>query len=124
MADLSKIRKNGVDYNLKDAAARADIEELKTSGTGGGLSTTAKELLITILRNSVFSSDQSANITALEAALAARGSGGNGGSGGSGDDTPDDTPTVTDDITVVDGVMTINSVGSAITVVDGVMTIA
>lgn len=36
MTELSKIRKNGVDYNLKDTAAREAIEELKQSGTGNG----------------------------------------------------------------------------------------
>lgn len=35
MADLSKIRKNGVDYDIKDATARAAIEELKQNGVGG-----------------------------------------------------------------------------------------
>lgn len=34
MAELSKIRKNGVDYGIKDETARADIEELKQNGTG------------------------------------------------------------------------------------------
>lgn len=43
---------------------------------GNGLSNTAKTLLITILRNGVYSTDQSANITALENALASGGSGG------------------------------------------------
>ena len=33
MADLSKIRKNGTDYDLKDAAAREEIEKLKQNGT-------------------------------------------------------------------------------------------
>lgn len=53
---------------------------------GAGLTDTASGLLITILRNGVYSSDQSANITALETAL--------GGSGESGGETPDipDTP--------------------------------
>lgn len=41
-----------------------------TSQNGDGLSDTAKALLITILRNGVYSTDQSANITALENALA------------------------------------------------------
>lgn len=50
----------------------------KTISATGGISATARELLITVLRNGVYSSDQSANITALEAAL--------GGSGGG--DTP------------------------------------
>lgn len=39
-------------------------------GVSGGLSDSAKNLLITILRNAVYSTDQSANITALENALA------------------------------------------------------
>ena len=38
-------------------------------GTGGGLSETAKNLLITILRNGEYSTDQSDNITALAAEL-------------------------------------------------------
>lgn len=40
MADLSKIRKNGVDYDIKDATARAAIEELKQNGTGGNVDLT------------------------------------------------------------------------------------
>ena len=36
---------------------------------GGGISTTAKNLLITILRSGVYTGDQSSNITALETAL-------------------------------------------------------
>ncbi len=39
------------------------------SGGGGGISATARNLLITILRNGVYSSDQSSNITELEKAL-------------------------------------------------------
>lgn len=39
MADLSKIRKNGVDYDIKDATARAAIEELKQNSGGGGTTT-------------------------------------------------------------------------------------
>lgn len=41
--------------------------------TDGGLSAAAAALLLTILRNGVYTSDQSANIDALEAALAAGG---------------------------------------------------
>lgn len=48
-----------------------------------GLSDAAKALLITILRDGVYSTDQSANITALEAELAS-----SGGSEG-GEDVPD-----------------------------------
>ena len=36
MAELSKIRKNGVDYDIKDATAREAIEKLKQNGTGDG----------------------------------------------------------------------------------------
>ena len=43
---------------------------------GGGLNDTAASLLITILRNGVYSTDQSANISALEAALTSGDSGG------------------------------------------------
>ena len=52
----------------------------------GGLNATASALLITILRNGVYSTDQSANITALEAALASSGE-----SGGSGEDSGGDS---------------------------------
>lgn len=48
----------------------------------GGISATARNLLITILRNGVYSSDQKANITALETALASSGGGSGDGSGG------------------------------------------
>ena len=41
---------------------------------GTGMTDTAKNLLITILRNGVYSTDQSANITALENAMGASGS--------------------------------------------------
>lgn len=48
--------------------------EIAVSGSSGSLNATASALLITILRNGVYSTDQSANITALEAALASGGS--------------------------------------------------
>ena len=47
---------------------------------GSGLSGTAKTLLITILRNGIYSTDQSANINLLETALSSGGSTGGGGS--------------------------------------------
>lgn len=40
-----------------------------SKSSGSGISATAKALLITILRNGVYTTDQSANITALEIAL-------------------------------------------------------
>lgn len=48
MADLSKIRKNGVDYDIKDATARAEIEELKQNGTGGSNTGGNNDLIITV----------------------------------------------------------------------------
>jgi len=102
------------------AQLQEQIGDLKNSqgpggntGQCGGLSTHAADLLIAILRNGIYGSNQSANITALEAALKSDGSGDN-----SGDET------VTDDITVFDGVVTIVSVGSAVSISDGVLTIA
>ena len=35
MAELSKIRKNGVDYDIKDAVARKAIEEFGQNGVTG-----------------------------------------------------------------------------------------
>lgn len=57
-----------------------EIDELKENNTesGSGLSDTAKTLLITILRECATKTDQTANITALETALASSG----GSSGG------------------------------------------
>lgn len=88
---------------------------------GGGLSTTAANLLIEILQSAVYNANVSGKIASLKEALTSGGSGGD-----SGTETPDepDVPTVTDDITVSDGVMTIISVGSEITVSGGVMSIA
>lgn len=50
---------------IVDAKAREDISKLLS----GGISTTAKNLLITILRSGVYTADQSNNITALDTAL-------------------------------------------------------
>lgn len=71
----------------KQAQARANIGAAAVGGGDGGtgLTDTARALLITILRNGVFTSDQSANITALEAALA-----------GGGEDEPDE-PVIPDE---------------------------
>ncbi len=59
------------------------------------MSSTASTLLITILRNGVYSTDQSANITALENALASGGSGGDTGGGDDGDEPVVTTYTIT-----------------------------
>lgn len=70
-----------VNGNLPDENGNVEID-LSESGSGGGMNTIAKTLLMTILRNGVYTSDQSANINALETAL--------GESGGT-----DNTETVT-----------------------------
>ena len=58
---------NDLDTEAKNNLVAAINEAAQTGG--GGISTTAKNLLITILRNAVYSTDQSNNITALETAL-------------------------------------------------------
>lgn len=77
---------------------------------GSGLSATAKALLIAILRNGVFVSDQSASITALDAALAS--SGGNDDSGGSGDSGETQTITFaqTGSVLAISGVESIKAI--------------
>lgn len=72
-----------------EAVPLGQVKELIRNQDSGqnanGLSSTASALLVTILRNSVYSTDQSANITALENAFA---SGGN--SGGEEPENPDE----------------------------------
>lgn len=87
------------------------------SGSGGGISNRAINLLIDILKVGMFTTNVSGKIESLKETLLA----GGGSSGGSSGD--DDTPTTTDDITVTDGVMTIISVGSEVNVTDNIMTI-
>lgn len=55
---------------------------------GGGISATAADLLMTILRSGVYTNDQSANIAALEAALSSGGDSGGSGDSGGGETTP------------------------------------
>ena len=94
-----------VDSTLTQSGQAADAakvgEELRSlseeienlSGSGSGLSSNAKTVLIAILRNGVYTGDQSSNITALEAELT---------SGGSGDADPDAARyTVTNNLTNV-----------------------
>lgn len=73
----------GVTQEQIDSAVTSYLTENPVTG---GLTTTAKDLLITILRNAMYTTNQSANITALESALASSESGGESGG---------DTPTVT-----------------------------
>ena len=72
--DGKTLRENlsDIDTQCKDIAN--EIENLVI--TGGGLSSTAKTLLISILQNAIYTTDQSANITALESALTSSSEGG------------------------------------------------
>ena len=63
MSDLDKIILNGTEYGISG------------SGAGGGITPVAQSLLINILRNGIYKTDQSTNITNLETELA------NGGGG-------------------------------------------
>lgn len=85
--------------------------------SGTGLSNTAVSLLLTILENGVYTSNQTGNISSLRTALTEQG----GDTGGG--DNPEE-PTKTDDITVSNGVMTIISLANDPTVSNGVMTVA
>lgn len=68
--------------NVEIDASRPTDEQVQTAVSAyleehpvsGGIGSTASALLINILRNAVYTADQSANITALEAALASGGS--------------------------------------------------
>ncbi len=102
------------------AQALAGFEGGGGTGTGGGINSTAINLLIDILQTAIYSANVSGKIEQLQTALA---QGGSGGSGSGGDSGSGDTPTTADDITVTDGIMTIVSVGSEISVTDGIMTI-
>lgn len=70
---LTNIDREELEQDISELSGQ--ISNLKDNApTGGsGLNATAKNLLITILRNGVYSTDQSANITALETALSSGG---------------------------------------------------
>lgn len=104
--------------DLDSGAVRQAVTDYlaQNPGAGVGISGEAVALLITILENAVFTTNQTANIAALRKALESGSSGGDSGEDSGGE-------TVTDNITVSDGVMTIESVGSEIAVSGGVMTI-
>lgn len=101
-----------LDTTLKEAGKAADaaavgerLSSLSEDIAGlsvGGISATARGLLITILQNGVFTSDQSANITALEAALGGASGGDSGGdSGGGSGEAETTTYTITNELTNV-----------------------
>lgn len=58
-----------INERLNEQIDRVVTEYLKENPVTGGLTSTAKELLITVLRRALYNSNQSDNITALEAAL-------------------------------------------------------
>lgn len=105
-------------YKCTSADADADSYIWKllvgydSTQNANGLSDTAKNLLITILRNGVYSTNQSANITALETALGSSGE----NSGGSGEDGGE-TETVT--YTISNELVNATSNNSATSVTEG-----
>ena len=88
---------------INEAIANGEI-------VAGGITSTAKTLLINILRNAVYTSDQSANISALETALANIPNGEDGGS-------------TTDEINLSEGVMTIEALENTPSFSSGVLII-
>lgn len=62
---IDDLKENGLNQDIDEAVAKY----LSENPISGGLTSTAKNLLITILRNSLYSNNQSENITALETAL-------------------------------------------------------
>ena len=111
----------------KSSLVAAVNEVLGKAGTGGsggnadGLSDTAKTLLVAILRNAVYSTDQSANITALKNALA---SGGNDAEPDNPDepdvpvepDEPESEITQDDTTLVIVSALTVTQNGTALTI--------
>lgn len=97
------------------------------NGSGGGLSDTAKTLLIAILRNGIYSTDQSANITALETELGSSGESG-GGSGDSGESGGDDSGNTDTEVTLSSISATYSggdvAVGTAVTDLTGIVVTA
>ena len=101
--DLSGYVKT-VNGTAPDENGNVEIAVPDSSQNGNGLSDTSKALLITILRNAVYGSDQSANITALEKALAS-----------SGGEVEPDEPVVPDDPKVtLTGISSVYSGGSVV----------
>ena len=69
LATLGQVKDALDKRDEKIGSLKEDLNELKESGIGSGMTDTAKKLLITILENAVFTTNQSDNITALEEAL-------------------------------------------------------
>ena len=78
-SELSETSVNPVQNKVITQELSKVLEAIADLSTSGGMSATAKNLLITILRNGMYTTDQSANITALETALGESGGGDNTG---------------------------------------------
>lgn len=114
MSTLNSLTLNGKKYDsFKDKEAVKSINGTKPDENGnvnievssGGITDTARILLMTVLKNAVYTSDQSANLGALEEALKEKSSGGNSGdsgndnTGGDGGETEKATYTITNNLT-------------------------
>lgn len=97
-----------VNGQMPDENGNVNVE-----GCSGGMNTTVANLLVTILRNAVYSTDQSANITALANALASNG-------GGEEPDIPDE-PDIPEPITytITNELVNVTSSNGATSVTDG-----
>lgn len=104
-----------VDSMVKSVNGQTPDENgnVNVEGGSGGMNTTAANLLVTILRNAVYSTDQSANITALANALASNG-------GGEEPDIPDE-PDIPEPITytITNELVNVTSSNGATSVTDG-----
>lgn len=73
---------NNESTNTKNTVGTFDNRIKQLENAGSGLSNEAKTLLIAILRNAIYSTNQSANIALLETALSSGGSSSGGSTGG------------------------------------------
>jgi hypothetical protein len=133
MAELSKIRKNGVDYDIKDVTAREALEQLKQNGVTNeqvtnavnqyleahpvnGLNSTEKNLIMALFRNAAYTINMSTTIGLLENLW-------NSTSGGEDPDIPDepdepDVPVVTK-YTITNELVNVKSSNSTSSVNEG-----
>ena len=118
--DLDTLQKDSLVAAVNELAAKIN-EQPQEEEEDPGLSSAAAALLVTVLRQAIYYTDQSANITALEAALNGSGEetqpddGGNSGGDGDGNDN-DQTATT---YSVTNNLLNITSSNAAATAVSG-----
>jgi hypothetical protein len=115
--ETSIARVAGQIQNQTDLIAQIKTALADKAAKAGGLDSTASALLIAILRNAVYSTDQSANITALEEALAS------GGSSGGGNEEPDNPEATLSSISAVYSGGSVTA-GTAVSALSGIVVTA